>query len=209
MTEIIIVRHGETRWNAGEIFRGRRDIGLNDNGKKQAQLLGTYLIGANFEAVYSSPLSRALETCCSVAEKQGLSINIASDLIDFDYGEWEGLAHSLVQERYSAVYKMWLKEPHLVDIPGGESLADVRKRARSIIDTVISKHSGRVLLVSHRVVIKVLTCYMLGLDSSHFWLIRHDLGGITIFKHDRGRFILVRHNDISYLGNETQITSDF
>jgi probable phosphoglycerate mutase len=95
-------------------------------------------------------------------------------------------------------------------MPNGESLADVRERAIAVIDDVISKCKGSVVLVSHRVVNKVLICYLLGLDNSHFWNVKQDVGGITIFSYVNGRFILTRHNDISYLREIQKYTlSDF
>jgi probable phosphoglycerate mutase len=84
-------------------------------------------------------------------------------------------------------------------MPGGESLDDARERAVELANDVLSRHQGNVLLVSHRVVIKVLICYLLGLDNSHFWNINHDVGGITIFNYADGRFVLTRHNDTSHL----------
>jgi bisphosphoglycerate-dependent phosphoglycerate mutase len=65
MTQVIVVRHGETEWNVSEIFRGRHDIGLNETGIKQAELLGNYLMDLRIKAIYSSPLKRALDTARS------------------------------------------------------------------------------------------------------------------------------------------------
>ena len=62
MLEIILARHGETDWNVAEVFRGRVDVALNETGVRQAELLGEYLSGVKIDAVYSSPLKRALET---------------------------------------------------------------------------------------------------------------------------------------------------
>ena len=81
----------------------------------------------------------------------------------------------------------------------GESLDDVRKRATAVIDEVITKHEGTVVLVSHRVVNKVLICTLLGLDNSHFWNIKQDTCGSTSFTYEKGKFILTKHNDTSYL----------
>jgi broad specificity phosphatase PhoE len=199
MTHIVLVRHGETEWNVNEVFRGRRDVGLNEMGIKQAELLGSYLKDWKIEAIYSSPLKRALDTASCVAKHHGLDANVEPGLIDFNYGAWEGLTHQEVRSRYRELYARWLKEPHLVKVPEGESLDDVSKRARNVVARVVLKHGGTVVLVSHRVVNKVLICAMLGLDNSHFWDIKQDLGGITIFEHEGGRFRLIRHNDTSYL----------
>jgi len=200
MTQIILARHGETEWNVREVFRGRCDIGLNEVGVRQAELLADHLIDLKIEAIYSSPLKRALDTARYVAKHHGLSVIVADGLVDLNYGVWQGLSHQEIKERYRALYEKWLEKPHLVAIPEGESLDEVRKRALGVVDGVISKHSGAVVLVSHRVVAKVLICSMLGLDTSHFWNIKQDVGGITTFEHEGGRFILIRHNDTSYLG---------
>ena len=199
MTEIILIRHGETEWNVEEIFRGRIDIELNENGIKQAELLAEYLSQVEIYAIYSSPLKRALKTAEVVASYHNLDVEIASDLIDFDYGRWQGLPHQEVKDKYKELYAEWIKNPHRVKMPGGESLDDVRRRAISVVDNIISKYEGTVALVSHRVVNKVLICALLGLDNSHFWDIRQDACGITIFTYESERFLLIRHNDTSCL----------
>jgi len=208
MTQIIVARHGETEWNASEIFRGRRDIGLNETGIKQAELLGNYLTDLRVEAIYSSPLKRALDTARSVAKHHNLNVNVNPGLMDFNYGAWEGLTHQVVKDKYRELYTRWLKEPHLVNIPEGENLGEVRERAKSLLDRVVSKHSGLVVLVSHRVVNKVMICSMLGLENSHFWDIKQDLGGITVFEHESGRYKLIKHNDTSYLNQIQKHTLD-
>jgi probable phosphoglycerate mutase len=84
-------------------------------------------------------------------------------------------------------------------MPEGESLTDVRERALGVVNEVVAKHEGTIVLVSHRVVNKVLICALLGLDNSHFWNIKQDVGGITTFSYENERFILTKHNDTSYL----------
>ena len=84
-------------------------------------------------------------------------------------------------------------------MPDGESLNDVRERVVRVVSDIISKYKGTVILVSHRVVNKILICALLALDNSHFWNIKQDTGGITTFAYENGRFILIKHNDTSYL----------
>ena len=200
MTEIILARHGETEWNVEEIFRGRIDVELNETGIKQAELLAEYLRNINIEAVYSSPLKRALKTAEMIADCHRLEVEIAPGLIDFDFGKWQGLPHQEVKDRYQEFYADWVNHPENVKMPAGESLNDVRKRAIGVIDEVITKkYEGTVVLVAHRVLNKVLICALLGLDNAHFWNIRQDTCGITTFTWENGRFILTRHNDTSYL----------
>ena len=210
MTKIILIQHGETEWNVSEIFRGRRDVGLNEMGTKQAKLLAHYLRDLKIEAIYSSPLKRAMDTARSIAKHHGIVVKAAPGLIDFNYGVWEGLTHQEVRIKYRELYERWLKEPHIVKMPEGESLGEVRQRAKDVVYNVVLEHSGMVVLVSHRVINKVLICSILGLDNSHFWDIKHDLGGTTVFEYEGGRFKLIKHNDISYLRQIQQpILNDF
>jgi broad specificity phosphatase PhoE len=197
MTEIILARHGQTEWNVEEVFRGRIDIELNQTGIRQAELLAEYLSGLKIEAVYASPLKRALKTAEVVAHRHRLKVEVSPGLIDCDFGQWQGL--SLREVKYKKLYEQWAESPQLVKIPGGESLEEVRERALEVVNGVIAKHNGAVVLVSHRVVNKVLVCALLGLDNSHFWNIRHDVGGTTFFSYQDGRLVLTRHNDTSYL----------
>jgi broad specificity phosphatase PhoE len=199
MKQIILVRHGETEWNVKEVFRGRIDIELNKTGVKQAKLLAEYLSNLRIDAIYSSPLRRALTTAEIMASYHKLDVVIEPGLIDFDYGEWQGLSHQEVRDKYRELYAQWINHPELERMPTGESLDDVRKRAMSVVDRIISKYDGSVVLISHRVVNKVLICALLGLDNSHFWNVRQDTCGMTIFSYDNGRFILTKHNDTSYL----------
>ncbi len=199
MTEIILARHGQTEWNVGEVFRGRIDIELDETGGKQAELLAEYLSDRKIDTIYSSPLKRALKTAEVIASYHKLEVEIAPGLIDFNYGEWQGLPHQEAKDRYQELYAEWIKNPHQGRMPDGESLEDVRKRVLAVVDEVTAKYEGTVILVSHRVVNKVLICALLGLDNSHFWNIRQDTCGITTFTYENRRFILTEHNNTSYL----------
>jgi broad specificity phosphatase PhoE len=197
--EIILVRHGETEWNTREIFRGRADVGLNETGTRQAELLARYLSRLKLTAVYASPLSRARKTAELICHHHKLTVAVTSGLTDLDYGRWQGLSHQEVKDRYPELYAEWLKQPQRVTMPDGEGLGDVRKRALRVVKRAVARHEGTVALVSHRVVNKVLTCALLGLDNAHFWNVRQDPAGITTFTHEDGRFILTEHNNTSFL----------
>ena len=199
MAEIVLVRHGETEWNVEEVFRGRIDIELNETGLRQAKLLAEYLSGVKIDAVYSSPLRRALKTAEAIASPHKLEVKIAPGLMDFDFGKWQGLPQQEVKQRYRELYAEWIKNPHLIKMPDGESLSDVRERALGVVKEAVAKQQGTVVLVSHRVVNKVLICALLGLDNSHFWNIRQDTCGTTTFSYINQRFILTKHNDTSFL----------
>ncbi|MCD6507567.1 histidine phosphatase family protein [Candidatus Poribacteria bacterium] len=210
---IMLIRHGETAWNVREVFRGRIDVELNETGVKQAELLGEYLSHENILAVYSSPLKRALKTAEMIAKHHDIDVEITEGLMDLDFGEWQGLPHETVKEGYGELYRKWLESPHEVRMPNGEGLDDVRERGVRLVEELIDEYgSGEsiIALVSHRVVNKVLICALLGLDNSHFWNIKMDTCGITTFEYEKGRFVLTRHNDTSFLKSLGRgKTSDF
>ena len=210
MTTIMLIRHGDTDWNVEEIFRGRADIELNETGIKQAELLAKYLEDVPVEVIYSSPLKRALKTAEIIAGTHGANVTPSQELIDFDYGEWEGLSHNMVKDKYKTLYEKWLKKPHLVKMPKGESLDDVRKRVVRLINQVTARHQGTVALVSHRVILKAIICAFLGLDNSRFWNIKVDTCGVTTFIYQDKSFTLEKHNDTSFLKSIDRLAlSDF
>lgn len=199
MTTLYLVRHGQTAWNREEVFRGRSDIPLNETGRKEALLTGEYLKRVKVDFMYSSPLSRAVETAEAIARCQGKEVQILDSLIDIDFGRWQGVSHEEVKERYGDLYRQWKHTPHLVRFPGGESLEDVRERALSVLDEIVLDHADEILvMVSHRVVNKTMLCGLLGLDNSHFWQIGQDTGCINLLEFEEG-FTLRRLNDTSHL----------
>lgn len=206
MPRIILVRHGQTAWNIGtssaegERFRGRTDLPLDEKGRTQALALAERLADEPIAAIYASPLQRAIETAQPTAQRLGLTVQLLEGIIDINYGDWQEHPHSEVARLYPALYRQWLQEPHLVQIPGGESLKEVRDRAMAALHQVIARHRDQTILVAaHQVVNKVLVCAMLGLDNSHFWHIRQDNGCLNIFDHRKGVFTAILINDTCHL----------
>ena len=200
MTRTYLVRHGQTAWNKEEIFRGRTDVPLNETGLREAQLAGEYFREMEIHAIYSSPLLRAWETAQKIADVQRLEVRSLQGIIDMCFGEWEGQSLKDVQEKDGQRFQQWKNEPHLVKIPGGETLDEVRDRAMAVLEKTIKSHSGKTLLfVSHRVVNKVILCSILGLDNSHFWQIGQDSTAINLIQHREGKYVLSLLNEACHL----------
>jgi probable phosphoglycerate mutase len=200
MTFIYLVRHGQTAWNKEEIFRGRTDVPLDETGLKQAELAGEYFKEMEIHAVYSSPLSRAWGTAQKIAQFHKLRVQPLQGIIDMSFGKWEGRPHQEIRQDDKETYRQWVEEPHLVRLPGGEGLDDVRVRAMAGMEEVIRNHSGKTLvLVSHRVICKVLICAILGLDNSHFWQITQDPTAINLIQYRNGKYILSLMNETCHL----------
>ena len=200
MTKIILIRHGETDWNRDQVFRGRIDVALNEVGMTQARAVQESLRQRKIDAIYSSPLSRAFVTAGIVAEKRDVPVQVEEGFTDIDFGKWQGLSHQQVKEEYNDLYDSWRSQPQEVTFPGGECLQEVRRRSMGTLEKVIKSNPGKTLaLVSHRVVLKVLLCAMLGLELSRFWYIRQDTCAINRCEYEVGNFYLTLLNDTCHL----------
>jgi len=199
MLELILVRHGETAWNVNEVFRGRSNIELNETGTRQAAALAEFLSHRELEAIYCSPLVRALKTADAIATRQNIQVVPVEALNDMSFGEWEGKPVAEVREKYPKLFNDWISNPHLVRIPGGDTLEDVASRAVDFVDIIVKKHNSPIVLVSHRVVHMVLILKLLGLDVSRFWKIKMDTAAMTVFTYTKYGFCLSEHNNTCYL----------
>ena len=200
MTQVYLVRHGQTAWYAELIFRGRRDIELNERGHREASAIAGALRDKNLHAIYASPLTRALETARPLAALLHHGITPVQGLTDISYGAWEGVAYQEIKTRYPALLATWEQEPELVRFPHGETLDEVRERSYGVLRELAEKHPNEsILIVSHRVVNKVLLCAVLGLSTAHFWNIKQDTGCINALEYSNQRFVLCQLNDTCHL----------
>jgi len=200
MVKIILIRHGETDWNKEQIFRGRIDVALNEVGLAQARAVQKFLKDVQISAIYSSPLSRALETARVVGEGRNCEVKIEEGFIDINFGRWQGISHQKVKEEYKELYEMWLNKPQMVTFPEGESLEEVQRRSMKALEKVIKKHPEETLaIISHRVLNKVLLCSILGLELSHFWYIKQDTCALNRFEYKDDKYYLTLLNDTCHL----------
>ncbi len=207
MTRIILVRHGQTEWNRLERFRGRADVPLNATGLAQAQDTGERIAASASAApqwrpiaVYTSPLSRAVRTAEAIARHFDLPVQVHSGLVDIDYGQWQGLSPSEVQDRWPDEFRRWYEQPHLARIPGGEALADLRQRGMAAVAEVTERHPGEtVILVGHTVINRVLLLGALGLGNDRFWRLRQDTCAVNVLEAEAGDYTLVTLNDTCHL----------
>ncbi len=198
--KVYVVRHGQTAWNLEEVFRGRMDIPLDETGKKEVHLAGEAIKDETLHAIYSSPLSRSMETAENIAKFHNIEVTPLEAIIDISYGEWEGVSLAEVQKKYPDLYDLWLKAPHKVAFPKGESLEAVRVRTMGAIENLLEKHRNEnIALVAHRVPNKVICCSLIGIDISNFWRIQQDTASTNLFKYKDGQWIISYLNDTSYL----------
>jgi broad specificity phosphatase PhoE len=204
MTDIVIVRHGETELNRLGTFRGRADVPLNDRGREQASAVGAALKGEPLAAVLSSPLVRALDTARPIASEHGLEPVVDLAFHNIDLGEWQGAEKKRVEREHPDLWELWINDPDRLEIPGGERLAEVRERAyRRTLELVEEYRDRRLAVVTHRSVAKLLMGALLGMTEGYFWKFYLDNAGFSVVGHREGGFVLQTWNESCHLCDRT------
>lgn len=154
MTEIFLIRHGETAWNAERRLQGHLDIPLNEEGERQAAALARALAGETVDMIVSSDLSRAASTARAVAELQGLPVHTDASLRERCFGAFEGLLYDELESHFPEAYAQWrVRDPH-ARYPDGErraeTFAEFAQRAVDAVTRIAEMHRGkRIVIVSH------------------------------------------------------------
>jgi probable phosphoglycerate mutase len=202
-TRLVLIRHGQTAWNAGageERFRGRTDLPLDDIGRTQARALAERLKTEPLAALYTSPLVRAQQTIQPLAGELGLKVLPHEGLLDINYGRFQGLTHAEAIATYPEQYAAWSTSPGKVRFPGGENLAEVQVRLLALLDELATCHPGQTIaLVGHQVVNKVLVCTLLGLDLNSIPRIQQNTAGLNVFQKVNGTWHTLCLNDTCHL----------
>ncbi len=184
--KIFCVRHGETDWNREGRFQGQIDIPLNARGRAQAEMARDALSCVRFDTVWSSPLSRALETARTIAGKADIATH--PGLAEIAHGLWEGKLLAEVRAEWPDLLELWHTAPDAVTMPEGESLAGVRARAAAAFDDIARAARGtraeNVLLATHDATLKALLCHILEAPLSSFRRFQLANASITIVESD-------------------------
>jgi broad specificity phosphatase PhoE len=187
----VLVRHGATEWNADKRAQGQADVALSRKGREQALETAGRLAGLPVDAVYSSDLSRAVETAEAIAKMHGLDVAMDPAFREIDQGEWTGLPVAEIQQRWP---ELWGAARHYNARPGGESPQQVRRRALEGLRRVVERHPhGTVVIASHGGTIRWLSAEVLGYDDRASARLRGlSNGGVVSFdaRLDSSRLVL-------------------
>jgi probable phosphoglycerate mutase len=152
MTEILLIRHGETDWNVEKRLQGHHDIDLNREGVRQAAALGRALLDEPLDAIFSSDLKRALGTAQGIAIPRGMHIQLDKGLRERCFGAFEGLNHPEINERFPDDYAAWKRRDIDARYPQGEFHAEtLREFSSRAVDTITSLAGAyrKVAIVTH------------------------------------------------------------
>ena len=180
-TRLLLLRHGQTELSAQRRYSGRGDPALTDFGRRQADAAAEYLARrGGIAAVVTSPLQRAYDTAATAAKALGTDVVVDDDLIETDFGAWEGLTFDEAAGRDPELHRNWLGDTG-IEPPGGESFASVQHRVRRARDRVIAGYGGaNVLVVSHVTPIKTMLQLALDAGPSILYRLHLDLASLSI-----------------------------
>lgn len=155
---IIAIRHGETAWNALGRIQGHTDIGLNDNGRAQAQQVAQALSGEALDAIYSSDLQRAWQTAQAIAAVTAAPLHAEPGLRERCFGSFEGSSFAQIAQQQPQAAELWRKRDVQFAPPdGGESLLQLQERIAAAVQRVAAAHIGEhIALVAHGGVLDML-----------------------------------------------------
>ncbi|MCS0589073.1 histidine phosphatase family protein [Massilia norwichensis] len=202
--KIILIRHGETAWNAERRLQGHLDIPLNAEGERQARLLAGALAAEPIDLIVSSDLQRARQTAQAVATLRGMPLQIEPGLRERCYGGFEGLLYSEIEQRFPAEFAAWQARDVDAILPTGkncgESFRQFYARATTAILGLAQAHAGQTIaMVAHG---GVLECaYRMALDlpletPRDFKVFN---ASINRFHLEEGRLVLDSWGEVAHL----------
>jgi broad specificity phosphatase PhoE len=202
MTDFYFLRHAESAWNAENRVCGRTDVPLSETGRGQAARLAERLRALPPDALYTSPLQRAHETAEIIARAAGLTPTVDERLIEVNYGAWEGKTFTEITQQDAETYRLWDADPAAVAPPGGESGSQALARVAPFLDELAMRHAerGRIVVVSHKTVCRLVVCHILGLSPSEYRRrLTLDNAAVNIIRRDEEGWRLALLNDTSHL----------
>ena len=189
-SEIWLVRHGETEWSRSGQHTSHTDLPLTPEGEKQAASLKRMLGGHLFALVLASPMQRAVETCRLVGLTPEITFETTNDLLEWDYGDYEGLTTPEIQTRVPG-WTVWTGAA-----PHGETVEQVAARADRVIARALSA-KGDVALFGHGHLLRILAARWIGLDPSGGRLLALSTASLSVLGYERDTHVLRLWNQTS------------
>ncbi|GAA3795379.1 alpha-ribazole phosphatase [Sphaerisporangium flaviroseum] len=169
MTQLVLVRHGETVWHAENRYAGLSDIELTPRGHAQAAQLATWSASAGLSAVWASTLSRARITASASAREADVELRVDDRLRELDFGQGDGLTSCEMHERFPEARAAFEADPAAHPLPGGEDPHQAATRFVTALHDISTAHpDGRVLVVAHTTAIRLALCRLIGVPLGSY-----------------------------------------
>ena len=194
---LFIIRHGESVWNKENRVQGRKDPGLSEKGKRQADAAGKRLKKKKIDIIYSSPLKRCAQTARMISRRTGAKIKFDPDIQEIILGVWQGTTIGEVRRLYPKSYAVWLKDPSKAGIPGWEGVPKFKKRVNRAFRSILKKNpEANICVVTHWGVIAAHLAKTLDADFDRiFQGVRVDNCGISEISYMNGKARIQCIND--------------
>lgn len=205
-TKLLLIRHGETKWNRKKRYCGHNDIGLSKRGIFQAKKLCSRLKKEIIHKVFTSDRKRAIQSA-KIIFGSAKKIEKIPALREINFGCFEGLTHAQILKKHTEIYTKWLKNPHKNHIPGGEKLIDFKKRIILTIRKLLTKNLNKTIaIVCHGGSISIFVTRILKKRS--FWKYVPRSASLTIVEYTGNKPKIKLFNDTAHLcfgnGNEAR-----
>lgn len=200
MITLYFVRHGETVWNHSGRYQGMTDVPLSETGKRQAARTEDFFRDIPLDGVYSSDLSRAVDTARGIAESHHLTLQKDSRLRELSFGDWEGLTYDEIEARWPGSIESMYRKPAEIRISGGETFGEVEKRASAAVQDIMgSREEKTFLIVSHGGTIRTMLCSLLGLPLDKAWTFCQANANVSCVLCSEDRNLLYLLNETAHL----------
>ena len=203
-TRLIIVRHAEAEGNSKRHFQGWTDGKLTEKGHIQAKRVAERLRDTDIDVLYSSSLSRTLQTASYISGAKKLPIVRTDRLKEINGGDWEDVRWDELPERWPEHYDTWENRPHLHEMPNGETMEQFQLRLIEEIKHIIDDNTGKnICIVTHGTAIKALMCHFRACSLAEMYNIEWcDNTAVTVIDYENGDFSIVQESDSSHLDRE-------
>ena len=173
MTQLFLIRHGQTEWNVQKRFQGSGDSPLTAEGMQQIRRVAGRMKKVKPTGIYTSPRKRAVETAKVIGAECGCEWHCINELGEISLGRWEGMKYEEIQQMDPAQYNHFFQNPSLFQMAeGGESYHSVQQRAVKATNQIIAEHPGEtVILVSHAITIRLLLIHYMDRPLDDIWQI--------------------------------------
>ena len=202
--KLYMLRHGETVFSINRGYCGALDVELTEAGQVMARAFADEYQSLKWEAIYCSPMKRAVATATPLAEATGLSLEIRDGIKECNYGAWEGKTKDEVNREFHENYVHWMTEPAWNAPEGGETAVEVRNRAMAVIAEIQEKYKeGNVLLVAHRTTLRIVLCSLMGMDLGRYRdRMEYPAASLSVVSFGRYGPLLERMGDRSFMAKE-------
>lgn len=200
--KLLITRHGQTDWNIARRYQGHSNTELNQVGVHQAEQLAKRLSSETIHAIYSSDLSRAMDTAKQIEklQEQAPVLHIDARWRELSFGDWEGMTYEEMSAHSPEHFDAWMKDSLTVSTPNGETHRQLAERVQSAFADLKTKHKQEtVLVVGHSGSMQTLLALTLGVDLSRYWQFRVSQASLSELTVYDDSVVLNLFNDISHL----------